>query len=422
MKNIQKYYKLNEETDGQDLAKILQGLDNNLKMDEADLVIDPDGNIINMVKVRSIIGDAIDGLATMVDQSLAEYIANMSIVYTYNNCPTFQTDGKRIAINPTFCMNIYQAGADGTPDGEDNKGLIYVAYVLLHELFHVMLGHCEDPRVIDLVHKGSLENDRVNYSMDAVINWMIENSSYDADDNYFFKGVTKECGGVINEMYNMMDWPEVYEKVPDEEVMRGMDSVVFKHIDPIPNGMTDDWYNGFIDGYNEMLDMLKKQRLIESAGKIYYTNSLLESNSNNNVNVITSVLHAKGKTPEEKAQMIYDLLGDDIDGDEEATDDMTSGGASNGASNGTSGNDDEDVARMSEYDKGKIYGTTFAAYIYNCNGNSDYVKKHIFPDIQLPDVPAMKKLNKNSMLNIGAIVDLGAITDELLKDKNVKII
>lgn len=422
MKNIQKYYKLNEETDGQDLAKILQGLDNNLKMDEADLVIDPDGNIINMVKVRSIIGDAIDGLATMVDQSLAEYIANMSIVYTYNNCPTFQTDGKRIAINPTFCMNIYQAGADGTPDGEDNKGLIYVAYVLLHELFHVMLGHCEDPRVIDLVYKGSLENDRVNYSMDAVINWMIENSSYDADDNYFFKGVTKECGGIINEMYNMMDWPEVYEKVPDEEVMRGMDSVVFKHIDPIPNGMTDDWYNGFIDGYNEMLDMLKKQHLIESAGKIYYTNSLLESNSNNNVNVITSVLHAKGKTPEEKAQMIYDLLGDDIDGDEEATDDMTSGGASNGASKGTSGNDDEDVARMSEYDKGKIYGTTFAAYIYNCNGNSDYVKKHIFPDIQLPDVPAMKKLNKGSMLNIGAIVDLGAITDELLKDKNVKII
>lgn len=422
MKNIQKYYKLNEETDGQDLAKILQGLDNNLKMDEADLVIDPDGNIINMVKVRSIIGDAIDGLATMVDQSLAEYIANMSIVYTYNNCPTFQTDGKRIAINPTFCMNIYQAGADGTPDGEDNKGLIYVAYVLLHELFHVMLGHCEDPRVIDLVYKGSLENDRVNYSMDAVINWTIENSSYDADDNYFFKGVTKECGGIINEMYNMMDWPEVYEKVPDEEVMRDMDSVVFKHIDPIPNGMTDDWYNGFIDGYNEMLDMLKKQRLIESAGKIYYTNSLLESDSNNNVNVITSVLHAKGKTPEEKAQMIYDLLGDDIDGDEEATDDMTSGGASNGASNGTSGNDDEDVARMSEYDKGKIYGTTFAAYIYNCNGNSDYVKKHIFPDIQLPDVPAMKKLNKGSMLNIGAIVDLGAITDELLKDKNVKII
>lgn len=420
MKTIQKYYKLNEEADGQDLVKILQGLDSNLKMDEADLVIDPDGNIINMVKVRSIIGDAIDGLATMVDQSLAEYIANMNIVYTYNNCPTFQTDGKRIAINPTFCMNIYQAGADKTPDGEDNKGLIYVAYVLLHELFHVMLGHCEDPRVIDLVYKGSLENDRVNYSMDAVINWMIENSSYDADDNYFFKGVTKECGGVINEMYNMMDWPEVYDKVPDEEVMRDMDSVIFKHIDPIPNGMTDDWYNGFLDGYNEMLDMLKKQRLIESAGKIYYTNSLLEGDSNNNV--ITSILHAKGKTPEEKAQMIYDLLGDDIDGDEEATDDMTSGGASVGASNGISGNDDEDVARMSEYDKGKIYGTTFAAYIYNCNGNSDYVKKHIFPDIQLPDVPAMKKLNKDSMLNIGAIVDLGAITDELLKDKNVKII
>lgn len=420
MKTIQKYYKLNEEADGQDLVKILQGLDSNLKMDEADLVIDPDGNIINMVKVRSIIGDAIDGLATMVDQSLAEYIANMNIVYTYNNCPTFQTDGKRIAINPTFCMNIYQAGADKTPDGEDNKGLIYVAYVLLHELFHVMLGHCEDPRVIDLVYKGSLENDRVNYSMDAVINWMIENSSYDADDNYFFKGVTKECGGVINEMYNMMDWPEVYDKVPDEEVMRDMDSVVFKHIDPIPNGMTDDWYNGFLDGYNEMLDMLKKQRLIESAGKIYYTNSLLEGDSNNNV--ITSILHAKGKTPEEKAQMIYDLLGDDIDGDEEATDDMTSGGASVGASNGISGNDDEDVARMSEYDKGKIYGTTFAAYIYNCNGNSDYVKKHIFPDIQLPDVPAMKKLNKDSMLNIGAIVNLGTIADELLKDKNVKII
>jgi hypothetical protein len=317
-------------------------------------------------------------------------------------------------------MNIYQAGADKTPDGEDNKGLIYVAYVLLHELFHVMLGHCEDPRVIDLVYKGSLENDRVNYSMDAVINWMIENSSYDADDNYFFKGVTKECGGVIDEMYNMMDWPEVYEKVPDEDVMRDMDSVVFKHIDPIPNGMTDDWYNGFLDGYNEMLDMLKKQRLIESVGKIYHTNSLLEGNSNNNA--ITSILHAKGKTPEEKAQMIYDLLGDDINGDEEATDDMTSGGASGGAFNGTSGNDDEDVARMSEYDKGKIYGTTFAAYIYNCNGNSDYVKKHIFPDIQLPDVPAMKKLNKDSMLNIGAIVDLGAITDELLKDKNVKII
>ena len=420
---MQKYYKLNEETDGQDLANILQGLDPKLKMDEADLVIDPDGNIINMVKVRSIIGDAIDGLATMVDQSLAEYIANMDIVYTYNNCPTFQTDGKRIAINPTFCMNIYQRGADNTPDGEDNKGLIYVAYVLLHELFHVMLGHCEDPRVIDLVYKGTLENDRVNYSMDAVINWLIETSSYDADDNYFFKGVTKECGGVISEAYNMMDWPEVYEKVPDEDVMRDMDSVIFKHIDPIPNGMTDDWYNGFLDGFNEMLDAFRSQHLIESVGKVYYTHPLLEGASRNDI--LVSILHAKGKTLEEKAQMIYDLLGDDIDGDEEASNDMPSGNSLSGNSSSGSFNDssdDEDVARMSEYDKGKIYGTTFAAYTYNCNGNPDYVKKHIFPDIQLPDVPTMKKLNKDSMLNIGAIVDLGAITDELLKDKNVKII
>lgn len=421
MENNYKYYKLNEEDEGQGLANILQGVDRNLKVGEADLVIDPDGQIISMVKVRSIIGDAIDGLATMVDQSLAEYIANMDIVYTYNNCPTFQTDGKRIAINPTFCMNIYQKGCNNTPDGEANKGLIYVAYVLLHELFHVMLGHCEDPRVIDLVYKGTLENDRVNFSMDAVINWMIENSSYDADDNYYFKGVTKECGGVIDEAYNMMDWPEVYDKVPDEDVMRDMDAVIFKHIDPMPNGMNKDWYDGFLEGYNMVLEVLKQQHLVESFGKIYYTrsNSLLESDND----TLTAILHAKDKTPEEKAKMIYDLLGDDIDGDAEDTDDNTAGGSVGGTgSSSNSTADNEDVARMSDYDKGKVYGTTFAVYTYNCNGNPDYVKKHIFPDIQLPDIPPMKKSSEDSMLNIGAFIDLGAITSELLKDKNVKII
>lgn len=428
MKNFDTYYKLNEDDSaGPDLSQILQGIDPNVKISEADYVIDPDGQLINMVKVRSIMGDAINQLCTMIDKGLSEYFRDMSIIYTYNNCKTFQTDGRRFAVNPTFFMNVYQAGVEKN-GGDPGGGIAYIAFILLHECFHVMLGHCEDPRVLDLVYKGSLEKDRVNYAMDAVINWMIENSTIDTsgdEDEWVFRGITKEIGGVFSEKYSSMDWPEVYNNVEDEEVLDNMDAVIFKHIDPIPAEMEDKWYEGFIDGYNEVIETLRSKHLVESVNNIYGM-SLLESQND----ALTAILHAKDKTAEEKAALIYQLLGDDINGDEEAEEDDTddnsgstsSGGSSSGSSSSTMTQEEKDMLAMSEYEKGKIYGSTFAAYVFNNNGNAEYVKKHIFPDIELPDIPPMKKLKKDVMLNVGAFVDLASLTKELLKDKNVKTI
>ena len=419
MKNFDTYYKLNEDDSaGSNLSQILQGVDPNVKISEADYVIDPDGQLINMVKVRSIMGDAVNQLCTMIDKGLSDYFRDMTIIYTYNNCETFQTDGRRFAVNPTFFMNVYQTGVEKN-GGDPGGGIAYIAFILLHECFHVMLGHCEDPRVLDLVYKGSLEKDRVNYAMDAVINWMIENSTIDTsgdEDEWVFRGITKEIGGVFNEKYASMDWPEVYNKVEDEEVLDNMDAVIFKHIDPIPSEMEDKWYEGFIDGYNEVIEALRSKHLVESTNNIYGM-SLLESQND----LLTAILHATDKTAEEKAALIYQLLGNDINGDEEEEEEDADDSSSTSSSS-TMTQKEKDMLAMSEYEKGKIYGSTFAAYVFNNNGNAEYVKKHIFPDIELPDIPPMKKLKKDVMLNVGAFVDLASLTKELLKDKNVKTI
>lgn len=419
-----KYYKVNEEDSGVitfDPDKMHVTITKD--MDEADYVIDPDGQFIDMVKVRKIMGQAIDALVTTIDEGLSHYFANMPIIYTYNNCPTFQTDGVRLAANPTFFTNIYNLGASKTgPDDDVDKGIVYIAYILLHECFHAMLGHCDDPRVIELIYKGALEKDRVNYSMDAVINWMIENSAYDSElEQYIFKGVTEEIGGVLDPELSKLDWPQVYENVSDEKVMRSLDQVIFKHIDPVPEVHEEEWYRGFLDGYNEVLAQLRKDRLIESMVRVYQY-PILESASINDV--IGAILKDKKMTVEEKASRIYDLLGDDIDGDAEAEPDKTTGSSASNNSTATPEDEvgDKDMTDMTDYDNGKVYGTTFALYTFNCDGNPDYVKKHIFPDIELPELPEMKKRDRGTTIDISKVIDLNSFTSNLLKTGKAKII
>ena len=229
-----------------------------VSIDEADRVIAPDGQIIDMQAVRSIIDDAIDQLTSMIDPLLINYFNYINIIYTWQ-VETFATSTQYLFINPSFLMNVFAKG-----------DIPFVAYILLHECYHVIMGHCDDPKWKEKASKGEREQWLANLAQDLQINWMIENSTFADDDDtgdtvYPFDGMTKEIGGAIDNTYSCLDWPKIYDILeelnPSNIQQEGEE---FAPETEEPDEKSDDWYKGFLEGIKELYDTLRKNGLIES--------------------------------------------------------------------------------------------------------------------------------------------------------------
>lgn len=239
-----------------------------ITIDEADIVIDNTGRKIYMSAVKAIVGDAIDQLLKMVDPGLIIYFNNINIIYTWQ-VPTFGTTASNLYINPSFLMYAFDKG-----------DVVYVAYILLHEAYHVLLGHCDDPKSVALFKKGQRERRLANIAEDLQVNWLIEHSTFDAEEDgrlvYPFDGATKDIGGWIDPTYAFLDWPAIYE------ILDKLNSIKEPQEEPIepptiePQEQSEEWYKGFLEGIRKKMEELRKNRLIESTLKIY-SNSLNEN-------------------------------------------------------------------------------------------------------------------------------------------------
>ena len=118
----------------QDLDRAIDTDGNDISIDDADIIIDPDGRPIDMRVVRAYVGLAVDGLVTMIDKTLVSYFNYINIFYTWQ-VRTFATSSTCLFINPSFLMNIFDKG-----------DIPYIGYLLLHECYHVILGHTEDKK------------------------------------------------------------------------------------------------------------------------------------------------------------------------------------------------------------------------------------------------------------------------------------
>lgn len=236
-------------------------------INDASFVITNAGKLINMDLVKSILGYAMKELIQNVDKMLGHYFATMRINYTFK-LNTFAVDGKILYINPEFLINLFNMPE---PFGD----IPMVAYVLLHECFHILYDHCTDPKGIELSRKSKEDEDLVNRAMDYQINWVIEHSTFAPDAStglmdYPFKGYTEMCEGCIDDRFKYMDWPEIYEILKKEKASpKKGKGVNIEEAKKEPKRMSQEWYDGFMDGLNKKIDQLRSDRLIESACKIY---------------------------------------------------------------------------------------------------------------------------------------------------------
>ena len=257
-------YPLNEGKNVWELENKLGRVDIN----DADYVVTKDGKVIDMWKAKGILGDAMQQLIDEIDPMLSHYFSSMRINYTFK-IDTFAADSKILYVNPAFLINAYEMDE---PYGD----VPMIAYILLHECFHVLYDHCTDKKGIELSMKSERDKRLVNEAMDYQINWVIENSTFNIDHNtglidFAFKGYTKMLDGCIDDRFKNMDWPEIYEvlKREDDEANDEGKGVEVKENSKPPQKMSQEWYDGFMDGINKKLQELRDNRLIESACKIY---------------------------------------------------------------------------------------------------------------------------------------------------------
>lgn len=236
----------------------------NIDINNADYVITKSGKLIDMKRAKAILGDAMDQLVTTIDPMLSTYFNAMRVNYTFK-IDTFAVDGKILYINPAFLINAFEMPA---PFGDVKM----IAYVLLHECFHLLFDHCDDKEGIRISGLSKYDADLVNMAMDYQINWVIEHSTFDLDDDgaldYMFAGYTKQLDGCIDDRFKLMDWPEIY-KILKQEGTKVKSGINIKQSKNPPKKMSKEWYDGFMKGLNKKLDELKKNKLIESNCKIY---------------------------------------------------------------------------------------------------------------------------------------------------------
>jgi predicted metal-dependent peptidase len=275
---MNKYYSITEAEGAAEQKRVRAEdlVDGTATMNDAPFVLMPDGTVVDMKFVRSILGEAIDTVIDMIDPSLEKYFRYLHIFYTCT-LETFATTNDTLAINPGFALRLYKKG-----ETMQSGGTALVAYVLMHECYHTIFGHCDDPQGIELCAKGKEYSERVNRAMDYQINWVLEHSTWYFDDDsgnkeFPFTGMTKMAGGVINDKFKGMDWPEIYHILEMNDDKDKQKPVVYD--DDIETKQSDDWYNGFLEGYNSVIEEMRNNGVIESSQlKAIYADCLNENN------------------------------------------------------------------------------------------------------------------------------------------------
>ena len=199
------------------------------------IYVDRNLNVINMTEVLSVVDACFDDIRSSYPLVYNVLMHKGVRVVDSPYFNTMATDGSEIVISPVFVQELLEKDPDGR----------LVEFVLLHEMFHILFDHCgnDDPKYAD--------HGKENAAQDYEINYNIENFLSEGPDDFPYEGCTNAAGGLYNSDYAGKSWEEIYDLLGDE-----YDSN--KKIET-----SDEWKNGFVDGYNQIIGELIKQKKIE---------------------------------------------------------------------------------------------------------------------------------------------------------------
>lgn len=201
-----------------------------------------DGTPVDMDTVVMVVEAVMQDLAQYFP-SIERIMKHKDIIYTDDpHIKTMATDGISIFINPAFAEHLINM--------DEDKGPMYLEFVLIHEALHILFDHCNK-------HAASYDKfsdaDKVNQAQDYEINYTIENFLRQGPGTAPFKGVTNALSGCYNDEFGKkgLTWEEIYEQLPAIKRTKN------------PKKTSDKWKNGFAAGYAEVMDSLRKQKLVE---------------------------------------------------------------------------------------------------------------------------------------------------------------
>lgn len=197
------------------------------------------GEAVDMDLVVTAVEAALQDLAIHFP-SVERVIKHKDIIYTDDpRIETMATDGVSIFVNPAFAEDLINE--------HDIAGL---EFVMIHESLHILFDHCYK-------HAQNLDKysdaDKVNQAQDYEINFIIENFMKESSGNAPFKGMTVALRGCYNELFGKkgLTWEEIYDRIPKITRTKKIKKT------------SDEWKNGFLDGYDEIMNKLRKQNLVE---------------------------------------------------------------------------------------------------------------------------------------------------------------
>jgi len=201
-----------------------------------------DGSIVDIDTVVMVVEAVMQDLAQYFP-SVERIMKHKDIIYTDSPyVPTMATDGVSIFINPAFAEYLINL--------DEDKGPLYLEFVLIHEALHILFDHCN--KHAQNYDKYS-DAEKVNMAQDYEINYTIENFMRQGPGTAPFKGITNKIGGCYDDEYGKkgLTWEEIYDKIPAIKRTKNLEKT------------SDEWKRGFEEGYKEVLDELRKQSLVE---------------------------------------------------------------------------------------------------------------------------------------------------------------
>jgi len=211
---------------------------------DADIWMDVDGTVYDKKLLLGILNIALKDLSSTYS-SIYSALGHVNVDYvSSSNVRTMATDGDSIFISPKFVT--YFIDKYGPKEAAQ-----IVEYVLIHECFHILYNHCYE-------HMTEMSKfpdaDVVNMAQDFQINYDIENFILGSKGTPVFKGLTKKAGGLYDEKYGGKMWQKIYPEIFEDGVL----------VPRLPKQQTPpEWKQGFSDGYAEVIEELRKQKLIE---------------------------------------------------------------------------------------------------------------------------------------------------------------
>ena len=170
--------------------------------------IKKDGTAVDMDTVVMVVEAVMQDLAQYFP-SVERIMKHKDIIYTDNPyVPTMATDGVSIFINPAFAEQLINM--------DEDKGPLYVEFVLIHEALHILFDHCN--KHMENLDKYS-DAEIVNMAQDYEINYTIENFMRQGPGTAPFKGITDALGGCYSDEFGKkgLTWEEIYDKIPRQK-------------------------------------------------------------------------------------------------------------------------------------------------------------------------------------------------------------